>query len=325
VPAPPHAPHPRGRVLVEAPPFPLDVVADALADTGIEVETASRPWSGDDIVGVLVWNPLTAADILGLPGLEVAAVCGVGVDQIDVDAATGRGVWVCNVPDYCVEEMADSSLALLLALARGVVELDRSVRAGVWDDHAAGPLHRIRDIRLGLVGFGRIGRAVAARALALGIEVWASDPIVPAEEIAAAGAHASTLDDLLRSCTAISLHAPLRPETHGLIGERELALLPDGAFLVNVSRAALVETPALLRALRSGRLGGAALDVLEVEPPDTSAPAPQAARLIVTPHASWYSPQAEEAVYRRAALAVRDVLEGRRPAGAVNEPVARSL
>lgn len=323
--APPHLSHPRGRVLVEAPPFPLDVVTAALAGTGVGVETAARPWSGDDIVGVLVWNPLTAADILRLPGLEVAAVCGVGVDQVDVDTATGRGVWVCNVPDYCVEEMADSSLALLLALVRGVVELDRSVREGMWDDHASGPLHRIRDIRLGLVGFGRIGRAVAARALALGIEVWVSDPVVTAEEIAAVGAHPSTLDDLLRSCTAISLHAPLTPATHGLIGERELALLPDGALLVNVSRAALVETPALLRALRSGRLGGAALDVLEVEPPDTSTPAPQASRLIVTPHAAWYSPQAEEAVYRRAALAVRDVLEGRRPAGAVNEPDARSL
>lgn len=325
MPAPPHASYPRGRVLVEAPPFPLDVVAHALAGAGVEVETAPRPWSGDDIVGVLVWNPLTATDILGLPGLEVAAVCGVGVDQVDVDAATSRGVWVCNVPDYCVEEMADSSLALLLALVRGVVELDRSVRAGVWDDHAAGPLHRIRDIRLGLVGFGRIGRAVAARALALGIEVWASDPVVPAEEIAAAGVHPATLDDLLRSCTAISLHAPLSSATHCLIGERELALLPDGAFLVNVSRAALVETPALLRALRNRRLGGAALDVLEVEPPDTSAPAPQASRLVITPHAAWYSPQAEEAVYRRAALAVRDVLEGRRPPGAVNEPAARGL
>lgn len=315
----------RRRVLVEVPPIALDAVISALARTGVEVEAAPRPWSGDDVVGVLFWEPLAEADLRRLPGLKVAAVCGIGVDQVDVHAATALGVWVCNVPDYCVEEMADSSLALLFAVVRGVVELDRSVRTGAWDDHAAGPLSRIRDVRLGLVGFGRIGGAVAARALALGMEVWAADPAVPAEVIAAAGVTPASLDDLLRSCSAISLHAPLQPGTRGLIGERELALLPDGAFLVNVSRGPLVDTAALLRALNSGRLGGAALDVLDVEPPDPSAPAPQAPRLIVTPHAAWYSPTSEAAVYRRAALAIRDVLEGRRPAEAVNEPAARGM
>ena len=130
----------------------------------------------------------------------------------------------------------------------------------------------------------------------------------------------SPLPELLQSSTAVSLHAPLTPETRGLLGAQELGLLPQGAYVVNVSRGGLVDTEALLAALESGRLGGAALDVLEVEPPSPDVPAPTAARLIVTPHAGFYSEEAEETVLRRAAESVRDVLEGRRPRGAVNDP-----
>jgi D-3-phosphoglycerate dehydrogenase / 2-oxoglutarate reductase len=207
----------------------------------------------------------------------------------------------------------------MLSLVRGVVELDRSVRAGSWNHAAAGELTRLSDVRLGVIGFGRIGRAVAARALPLGMAVSAQDPLVADEEIEATGVRATTLDDLLRTSTAVSLHAPLTPDTQELLGARELALLPDGAFVVNAARAGLVDTHALLAELESGRLGGAALDVLDVEPPTAESPAPVAARLVVNPHAGWYSRRAEEAVFRRAAEAVRDVLEGRRPHGALNE------
>ena len=210
--------------------------------------------------------------------------------------------------------MADSALALLLSLLRGVVVLDRAVREGRWDWTAAGPIGKLRGIRLGVIGFGRIGRALAARATALGMDVWASDPFVPAEVIAAAGARPAPLDALLASCTAFSVHAPLTPETYGLIGERELARMPEGAVLVNTSRAALVDQDALLGALASGRLAAAALDVLPAEPPTAEHPLPVAQNLVVTPHAAWYSPEAEEAAYRRAVLAVRVALEGTRPA-----------
>jgi len=304
-------------VLVDAPPFPLGLVRELLTPTGVVVEAKPRPWSGGDVVGLLVWEAVSAADLALLPALKVVATCSVGYDHIDVAAAAQRGVWVCNVPDYCIDEMADSTLALLLALLRGVVALDRTVRSGAWDDHAAGPLSRLRGTRLGVVGFGRIGRAVATRALALGMEVWATDPVVQAREIEKAGVKPVTLDALLGSCTAITLHVPLTPRTERMIGARELALMPRGAFLVNTARAGLVDGDAVLAALESGQLGGAAIDVLAVEPPTDEHPAPSHPRLIVTPHSAWYSPESEREVYRRATLAVKAVLEGHEPDGAV--------
>lgn len=309
-----------GRVLVDVPPFPLEVVGRVLGGTGFAIESPPRPWAGDDVVGLLVSGPVEQADFGRLPALMAVATCGVGYDHIDVASAARRGVAVCNVPDYSIEEVADTALALLLALLRGVVALDRSVRAGGWDEHAAGPLRRVVDTRLGVVGFGHIGRAVAQRALALGAEVWGTDPLVSAAEMAAAGVRRAPLDELLAACDAVTLHLHLTPETEGLIGARELALMPPGSFLVNVSRARLLVWEAFLGALESGHLGGAAVDVLPVEPPTERDPAPQLPSLIVTPHAAWYSPQAEEAVYRRAALSLRDALAGVRPAGLVEAP-----
>jgi D-3-phosphoglycerate dehydrogenase / 2-oxoglutarate reductase len=306
-----------GRVLVDAPPFPIDVVSALLAPTGAAVEAATKPWRGDDVAGLLVWSAVSGEEMKALPGLRVIATCSVGFDHIDVVAAARRGVWVCNVPDYCIEEMADSTIALVLALLRGVVALDRTVREGMWDDHAAGPLSRLRGTRLGVVGFGRIGRAVAQHALALGMEVWAADAVVAASEISAAGVRPAGLEELLRSCQAVTVHVPLTPETTGMIGRRELSLMPEGAFLVNTARSALVDEAALLAALESGALGGAALDVLAAEPPTASRPAPRHPRLIVTPHSAWYSLDSEREVYRRSTLAVRAVLEGREPDGAV--------
>lgn len=308
------------RVLVEAPPYPLEVVTDLLAPAGVWAEARPRPWSGDDVVGLLVWHPVSAADMRRLPGLKVIATCSVGFDHIDVAAAQRRGVWVCNVPDYCVDEMADSTLALLLALLRGVVTLDRSVRSGAWDVYAAGPLARLRGTRLGVIGFGRIGRAVAQRALALGMEVWATDPVVAPREISASGVRPAALDELLASCTAVTLHVPLTGHTRGLISERQLALMSRGSFLVNTARSGLVDMDALLAALESGHVGGAAVDVIPIEPPTPQHPAPRHPRLIVTPHAAWYSPDSEREVYRRATLAVRAVLEGRAPEGSVVRP-----
>lgn len=284
-----------------------------------DVELGAPPWSGDDVVALVSFAPVTAEDLERLPALRVIATPSVGFDHVDVAAATARGVWVANVPDYCVEEMADHALALLLALIRGVVELDRDVRSGGWDYEAAGPLRRIGDVRLGIIGFGRIGRALAARATALGMDVGVYDPLVSEETIAGTGARSATLHDLLQSSDAISMHAPLTEQTRGLIGGSELALLREGALLVNVSRGALVDMDAVLAALASGHLAGAALDVLDVEPPTSDAPVPVASRLIVTPHAGWYSERAEEEVLRRSAEAVVDALAGRRPANAVNE------
>jgi len=274
------------------------------------------PAVGDDVVGLLIDThvPVGADDLERLPGLRVVATASTGFDHVDVEAATRRGVWVCNVPDYCIEEVAETTLAFLLALTRGVVALDRSVRGGGWDLRAAGPLRRLRDTRVGIVGFGRIGSEVAARAAALGCDVWANDILVSPEEVASAGVRPVSLDELVRECDAVSLHVPLTPETVGLIGEQELAAMKPTAVLLNTARGPVVDVDALVRALRAGRLAGAALDVLPSEPPAEPLEAPG---LIVTPHAAWYSPAAERERYARAIADVRTILARERPATAV--------
>jgi D-3-phosphoglycerate dehydrogenase / 2-oxoglutarate reductase len=297
-------------------------VRELLAATGVTVVEAREPWNGEDVVGLLVGTEteVRAPDLERLPALRVVATCSVGFDHVDVDGAQRRGVWVCNVPDYCVEEVADHALALVLSLLRGVVVLDREVRAGGWDWKAAGELRRIRGTRLGVVGLGRTGRALVERASALGFEVWGTDPALADDGIAAVGARPAPLRELLAACQAVSLHVALTPETERLVGAEELALMPDGAVLVDTARPQLVDLEALRRELESGRLGGAALDVIPVEPPTAEHPAPAWPRLIVTPHVAWYSAEAEEACYKRAVLSVRAVLEGRVPDGAVNSP-----
>src|SRR5215207_3478730 len=157
------------RVLVGDPSYSLETVREILGDD-VQVELAVAPWQGDDVFGLLTGPdyPVGEEDLERLPALQVVATCSVGYDHVDLDAAAARGIAVCNVPNYCVEEMADSSLALLLALMRGVVALDRSVRDGGWDHSVAGPLRTFAGTKLAVVGFGRIGRALAGRALALG-------------------------------------------------------------------------------------------------------------------------------------------------------------
>lgn len=308
-----------GRVLVCDRCFPLDAVRDLLTPAGVAIEAIDPPPSGEDVVGLLVGPdcPIGSRELDRLPALRIVATCSVGYDHVDVATAAGRGVVVANVPDYCLDEMADSTLALLLSLLRGTVVLDRSVQAGGWDDHAAGPLPRLRGTTLGIVGFGRIGRAVAERALALGMEVLAHDPAVPAGRMRSAGTRPASLPKLLAESRAVTLHVPLTSETRGLLGADELALLPPGAVLVNTARARLVDLDALAAALDAGGLAAAAFDVLPVEPPLEP---PRMRNLVVTPHAAWYSERAETEVYRRPALAVLDVLEGRGSRDAVPAP-----
>jgi D-3-phosphoglycerate dehydrogenase len=225
----------------------------------------------------------------------------VGFDHIDLEAAERRGVAVVSVPDYCTEEVADHTLALLLALLRGVVALDRQVAAGGWDPKGAGALRTLRGLRVGIVGLGRIGGAVADRLLALGGEVWAND-LVP---VARDGVSFVSLEELLGECDAVTLHVPLTRETRGLIGRAEIESMRPGALLVNTARGPVVDVGAVLVALRSGRLGGAALDVLPQEPPPA---APLAPNLIVTPHAAYYSEASEERAYRLCVERVREIV-----------------
>ncbi len=265
---------------------------------GFEVVHAPQ----EDVVAVLTIDEPVGAELMdSLPSLRVVATATVGVDHIDVDAADERGIAVVSVPDYCTHEVADHAVALLYALARGVVTLDVDVRRGAWNPKAAGPLRTIAELRIGIVGLGRIGTAVATRLLALGAEVWAHDVVPVARE----GVRLAELDELLAECDAVTLHVPLTRETRNLIGRAQIASMKPGAYLVNTARGAIVDVGAVLQALRLGTLGGAALDVLPQEPPPL---APVAPRLILTPHAAWYSDEAEERSYRLAVARVRELL-----------------
>ncbi|KPI10568.1 Phosphoglycerate dehydrogenase [Actinobacteria bacterium OK074] len=261
------------------------------------------------------WAPVSAAALAKAAPLRVVARMGVGLDNIDVAAATERGVLVTNVPDYCVEEVSDHAVGHVLAWTRGLAAADREVRAGRW--HPGGlRLRRLSTLTCGVVGFGRIGRATAAKLRALGARVVISDPHPPADT---GGAAVLGLDALLAHSDVVILHAPLTDRTRHLIGARELALMPAGALLVNVSRGGLVDTGALVAALRSGHLGGAGLDVLEEEP---SVPAELLAHpgVVITPHTAFSSDASVADLRRNAAAEVVRVLRGEPPHHPCNRP-----
>ena len=276
--------------------------------------------AGDADVLLNQYVPITGEVLDALPRCRLVVRYGVGVDNVDVAAATERGVWVANVPDYGRDEVADHTLALALAVLRGVVVLDRSVRDGVWDLEAARPLHRLATLTYGVVGCGAIGRAVARRAAGLGMRVLGYDiPQVrsgpPIERV--------PLEGLLEAADVVSLHAALTPESHHLIGAAALGRMRPTAFLVNTARGGLVDAAALLAALDAGALAGAALDVLEGEPPDELGwRLARHPRVVATPHAAWYSEEAFHTLKTEVAREALRVLEGGRPRSPVNQPAA---
>jgi D-3-phosphoglycerate dehydrogenase / 2-oxoglutarate reductase len=261
--------------------------------------------------------------IRGLEGCVVIARYGIGLDTIDIDVATEKGIVVTNVPDYCIDEVSDHALALILALARGVTRLDRSVRSGTWSPSAAAPLHRLRGRTIGLVGFGRIARALAAKVAPLGLRAVTFDPFVPEAAVRDAGAEPMAFDELLGSADIISIHAPLTADSHHLIGEAQLALMKPGAILVNTSRGPLIDLDALRAAIREDRMGGVGLDVLEVEPPSPDDVLLNRDEVVITPHAGFYSEESVKELQRKAAEQVVEALAGRTPPYAVNADALR--
>jgi D-3-phosphoglycerate dehydrogenase len=254
--------------------------------------------TGDGAAALLVqYVPITAEVMDALPDVRVLGRYGVSVDNFDLPAAAERGIRVVNVPDYCIDEVADHTIALILALARGIVPLDRAVHAGTWDFRVARGLRRSRDQRLGLVGFGRIGVAVADRALALGFDVVASDPVASGS----ARVPIVSLEELLGSSDVVSLHSRLDPSTRHMIDAAALGQMRTGAILVNTSRGGLIDQAALVEALRTGHLGGAALDVLEREPIASDDPLLSMPNVVLTPHAAFYSEQSLVEMKRRVA------------------------
>lgn len=240
---------------------------------------------------------VTAAVFEALPSCRVVGRYGAGVDTIDVAAASERHVGVVSVPDYSVGEVSDHALALLLALSRGVVGLDRAVHAGTWDFRSAGEIRRTSTLLLGIVGMGRIGRALATKAQSVGFRVIGHDPFLTAVE----GHRLVGLDELLATADAVSLHLTLSDATRHIIDAPALARMRSGVLLVNTSRGGLVDQAALLAALESGHVGGAALDVVESEPIGADDPLLALPNVVVTPHAGFYSRESLEELKQRVA------------------------
>jgi D-3-phosphoglycerate dehydrogenase len=298
---------------------PVAAVVDAFPRTEEELIIAAH--GADGILNQLC--QLTPRVITGLERCRVIAVYGVGVDSVDVAAATTRGIQVCNVPDYCTEEVAVHTLALLLSFERRIPQMMAHLEGGHWDAPRRYAIHRLTGRSLDLLGFGRIARRVAVLGQALGLRVLTHDPFVPPEDVAAVAAEWLPQMTLLSQSDYLSIHIPLTPATSGLLGPAELAVMRPGAILINTSRGNVFQEAALVTALRNGRIRGAALDVFVEEPIPPSNPLLNMENVIITPHMAWYSEEAETDVRQQAAAEVRRVLTGATPTHPVNQVGAR--
>ena len=249
---------------------------------------------------------------------------GIGVDNVDLAAATSAGIVVTKVPDYCLDEVSDHAVALLLAAVRKIPLSNAHVHAGRWEMKAVVPIHRLRGTVLGLVGFGRIPQLVAPKAQSFGMRVVACDPFVPEEVFAREGVERVDFADLLKQSDYVSIHTPLLPETRGLFNDDVFRQMKRGAYLVNTARGPIVDEMALARALDEGRLAGAALDVMPQEPP-VGSPLLGRDNVIITPHTSFYSEESLLDLQRKAAEEVVAVLSGRPPRNPVNPEVLSTL
>lgn len=262
---------------------------------------------------------VTPAVVRAARRCRVISRYGVGVDNIAVAAATELGIPVTYVPDYCVDEVSDHTVALLLAWNRQVGFYDRIAKAGRWaGTPSPHPLTRLRGQTLGIIGFGRIGRAVAGKARAFGLSVLVYDPCLPGDAALPAGVMAASLDELLAAADYVSVHTPLNDETHGLIGERALSLMKPSAYLINCARGPIVDEGALYAALRDGGIAGAGLDVMESAAPPPEHPLFALDNVIVTPHIAFLSEQSVRELQIRTAQATVAALQGRMPEFLVN-------
>lgn len=309
----------------------LDVERSTLEPIGCELDLA--PASDEEtlvglaapLVGILVCYARVTSRVIEVAaagGCRVISRYGVGYDNIDIEAANREGILVTYVPDYCLDEVADHTLALLLAAARGVRQAANSVSAGDWGVPQVG-VHRLRGRRLALIGLGRIGRQVAVRASAFGLRIVAFDPFVEEWDLPEVE-RADSFEEAVAEADFVSLHAPLTPENHHLIDAASIGLMNRQPVLINTSRGGLVDLDAVAQALDDGRLASVALDVTEPEPPPLDHPLRVHPRAILTPHMSFYSAEAQLELRSRAADEIARALSGSPPRCPVNREVLQA-
>ena len=312
---------PRPVIAVTDSVFPsLDPAKSVLARLDPELRMAKSPAPADvlqvarDADAILVTYAKLDADLIGrLERCRAIGRFGIGVDNIDLRAAGQKGITVTYVPDYCVHEVSDHAMALLLALARKIPFSDRLVHTGRWEMPAVVPIHRLHGRVLGLLGFGNIPRRLAPKAQAFGMRVVVHDPYVAPAALKDAGVEGVDFDRLLERSDYISIHAPLTDATRGLFGAATFAKMKPGALLINTARGPLVDEAALIAALKSGQLGGAALDVVPTEPLPKDSALLGIPNLILTPHTAFYSEEALNELQTKCAADVARVLSGEPP------------
>lgn len=295
----------------------VDVEIQVAASRGIDLVVAQcqteeeviQAAAGAD--GLIVqYAPITRRVFEALPGLAAVGRYGVGVDTIDLEAATEHGVAITNVPDYGTEEVSDHAISLALSASRGVARLDRGIRRGDYSLEGAKPLFRLRGRVFGVVGLGNIGAATARKAKGVGFTAIGSDPAFEPGTITADGIEVVTFEELLARTDILSVHAPLTARTHHLIGTDAISRMKPGTIVVNTSRGPLIDTAALVSALQEGRLGGAALDVFEEEPLPIDSDLMSLDNVTLTPHAAWYSEESYQELKRRVIENVADICAG---------------
>lgn len=291
-------------------------IRDLSKATGDEFESGLA--AADGILNLR--RDLDADAIAHMDKCEIIARYGIGVDNVDVDAAVDRGMYVTNVPDYCLEEVAVHALSLLLDVARGVTTYDQSLTDGDWDRKVAEPPHRLSTRTVGIVGFGSIGRSLAHRLDGFDVTVLASDPFLGPEDVTDEPASLVSFETLLTDSDYVSIHSPLTDDTRGMFDADAFDAMKDDAVLINVARGPIVDESALLDALESGSLRAAGLDVFDPEPPADDSPLRDHPQVVTTPHVAWYSEESNDERRRMAAECVRTVLAGSMPDNVVAGP-----
>ena len=305
--------------------FPnLDLARAVVARAGANLRLAPQATpesilaTAKDADALLVTYAKITADMIGqMKKVRIISRFGIGVDNVDLEAATRQGIVVTKVPDYCLDEVSDHAVALLLSLIRKIPSSNARTHSGRWEMPAVVPIHRLRGTVLGLVGFGRIPQLVAPKAQSFGIKVIANDPFIPAAVMEKAGVRSVEFQELVKTSDYISIHSPLLPETRHLFSTEVFKQMKPGAYLVNTARGPIVDEAALAAALDAKQIAGAALDVMEQEPPVNS-PLFGRDNVILTPHTSFYSVESLEELQTKAAEEVVRVLSGQPPRNPVN-------
>ncbi len=298
--------------------FPhVDREREIITQAGAQLHVAQCKTAEDVIAAcgeadalLVQWAPITSDVISHLNQCRIIVRYGIGVDNVDLQAAAAKNIPVCNVPDYCIDEVADHSLALALSLARRLPQTDAAVRQGTWKITPPSSFPASRDTVFATAGFGRIARAVLERAKGFGFQLAAYDPLVPAEIFAALGVRQLQLDELFQEAGILSLHLPLTTETRHFIDGNRLSQMRKDAVLVNTARGGLIDTSALAEALARGGIAGAGLDVFETEPLPGNHPLRDVPNTILTSHTAWYSGGSVPELQRKAAEEIARGLAG---------------